>query len=137
FLDGRDTPPRSAAEYLETLRGAMQATAGGDTQAVLATFTGRYFAMDRDRRWDRTRLAYDAMVHGAGRPVQDPVAAVREGYERGETDEFVKPLVVMVNDRPAATIRDGDGIFCINFRADRMRQIVRALGFEEFDGFER
>ena len=79
--------------------------------------------MDRDKRWDRTRLAYDAMVHGVGRAATDPVEAVREAYARDETDEFIKPLVLQRDGAPAAPIRDGDGVFCFNYRSDRMRQI--------------
>jgi 2,3-bisphosphoglycerate-independent phosphoglycerate mutase len=93
--------------------------------------------MDRDKRWDRTKLAYDVMVAGTGPPVSDPVQGILDAYARGETDEFIKPLVVNGPDqRPVATIRDGDGIFCFNFRADRMRQIVRALKIDGFDGFD-
>jgi 2,3-bisphosphoglycerate-independent phosphoglycerate mutase len=94
--------------------------------------------MDRDKRWERTKLAYDVMVHGQA-PVteEDPVAAVAHAYERGETDEFVKPIVLTEAGQPVAAIRDGDGIFYFNFRSDRMRQIVRAISLSEFDGFER
>jgi 2,3-bisphosphoglycerate-independent phosphoglycerate mutase len=88
--------------------------------------------MDRDKRWDRTRLAYDAMVHGAGAPAPDALGAIRAAYQAGETDEFVKPRVITGTPR----IRSGDGVFCFNFRADRMRQIVRALAVEGFDGFD-
>ncbi len=98
---------------------------------MISTVVGRYYAMDRDKRWDRTRLAYDAMVHGTGAPAADPLSAIRRAYEAGETDEFVKPRVITGTPR----IRSGDGVFCFNFRADRMRQIVRALAVEGFDGF--
>ena len=91
--------------------------------------------MDRDKRWDRIRLAYDAMVHGVGAPIADPVAGIRAAYERGETDEFVKPLVMMHDEGPAATMQNGDAIFCYNYRSDRMRQIVAALAIAGFDGF--
>ncbi|MCZ6915169.1 MAG: 2,3-bisphosphoglycerate-independent phosphoglycerate mutase [Gemmatimonadetes bacterium] len=136
FLDGRDTPPTSAADFMRAVADAASAHTGGDTTCFVATATGRYFAMDRDRRWDRTKLAYDAMVHAAGHLVDDPVVGIAQAYERGETDEFIKPLVVRHDGTPFAPIRDGDGIFCFNFRADRMRQIVRALVIEGFDGFE-
>jgi 2,3-bisphosphoglycerate-independent phosphoglycerate mutase len=88
--------------------------------------------MDRDKRWDRTKLAYDAMVHGIGQPAPDPVTAITQAYAAGETDEFVKPRVITGTPR----ISDGDGVFCFNFRADRMRQIVRALAIPGFDGFD-
>src|SRR2546423_10455393 len=90
---------------------------------VVSTVVGRYYAMDRDNRWDRTKIAYDAMVHGVGTPAPDAVTAIRAAYQAGETDEFVKPRVIAGTPR----IRSGDGVFCFNFRADRMRQIVRAL----------
>src|SRR3989441_1049276 len=99
---------------------------------VISTVVGRYYAMDRDKRWERTKLAYDAMVHGVGRPAPDPVAAIREAYEAGETDEFVKPRVIT----GAPRIRSGDGVFVLNFRADRVRQICRALALDGFDAFD-
>jgi 2,3-bisphosphoglycerate-independent phosphoglycerate mutase len=136
FLDGRDSPPTSAADFMAAVVDAAAAHSGGETQCFVATATGRYHAMDRDRRWDRTKLAYDAMVLGVGHAVDDPVEGITAAYERGETDEFIKPLVVQAEGRPAALIRDGDGVFCVNFRADRMRQIVRALVIEGFDGFD-
>ena len=135
FMDGRDTLPTSGAGFLHDLVRATAAHSGGKTEAAVATLVGRYYAMDRDRRWDRIQLAYDAMVRGAGRAADDPVAAVESAYQRGETDEFVKPIVLQRDGRPVATIADGDGILCVNFRADRMRQIVRALALDGFDGF--
>ena len=134
FLDGRDTPPRSAAGFMGDLLRTTTRLATRDTRVVVATATGRYFAMDRDHRWERTKLAYDAMVHGAGRLVSDPVQGILDAYARGETDEFIKPLVMPGASGPAV-IRDGDGVFCFNFRADRMRQMVRALKITPFDGF--
>jgi 2,3-bisphosphoglycerate-independent phosphoglycerate mutase len=132
LLDGRDTPPASAAGYMREL------LAGARGRASVATVAGRYFAMDRDKRWDRTKLAYDAMMHGAGPTITDPVQGIEAAYARGETDEFIKPLVVVdAAGRPVAPIRAGDGIFCFNFRADRMRQMVRAWTFADFDGFDR
>ena len=133
FLDGRDTLPRSAAGFVAQLAGDLTRLAG--PRAAIASLVGRYYAMDRDTRWDRTRLAYDLLVHGAGTPAADPVAAVREAYERGETDEFVKPIVLTRDGEPLAPMRTGDGVLCFNFRADRMRQIVRALAVEPFEGF--
>src|SRR5574342_286738 len=92
--------------------------------------------MDRDRRWDRTRLAYEAMVHGRGIPVEHPVLAVQAAYQQGETDEFIRPLVHVRRGVPVATMRDGDGVLFFNYRSDRMRQIVSALAIEEFDEFD-
>ncbi|MGH7645046.1 MAG: 2,3-bisphosphoglycerate-independent phosphoglycerate mutase, partial [Gemmatimonadales bacterium] len=129
WLDGRDTPPRSALGFMQDLVEALTRYA---PRAAIATVGGRYYAMDRDRRWDRTRLAYDAMVRGSGPTAPDALAAVRQAYEAGETDEFVTPRVIAGTPRP----RDGDGLWCVNFRADRMRQIVRALAIEGFDAFD-
>jgi 2,3-bisphosphoglycerate-independent phosphoglycerate mutase len=130
--DGRDTMPTSARGYMEKL---LQVAAG---RAQVATIVGRYFAMDRDKRWDRTKLGYDAMMHGAGTRVADPLRGIEEAYARGETDEFIKPLIVTSPDGlPTAPIREGDGIICFNYRADRMRQMVRAWTFPVFDGFQR
>ncbi len=121
WLDGRDTLPKSGLAFMEALRGQ-----------VVSTVVGRYYAMDRDKRWDRTKLAYDAMVKGVGAPAPDPITAIKQAYEAGESDEFVKPRVIANTPR----IHDGDGVFCFNFRADRMRQIVRALALPNFDGFD-
>ena len=127
WLDGRDTPPQSALGFMQELVEGL-----GIRAPVISTVIGRYYAMDRDKRWERTKIAYDAMVHGVGEPAPDPVAAIRAAYQAGETDEFVKPRVIS----GAPLLRDGDGIFCFNYRADRMRQIVRALAAPEFDGFD-
>ena len=129
WLDGRDTPPQSALAFMREL-GDLLAQQG--CRAVVSTVVGRYYAMDRDKRWDRTKIAYDAMVHGVGEPAPDPETAIQQAYEAGETDEFVHPRVISGTPR----IRSGDGVFCFNFRADRMRQIVRALAAPDFDAFE-
>jgi 2,3-bisphosphoglycerate-independent phosphoglycerate mutase len=129
FTDGRDTAPDSGAGYVAEAEGWLSEHGGR-----VASVTGRYYAMDRDRRWDRTKLAYDAIVHGeAETPHADSgEAAVRAAYEREETDEFIKPTLVGEEGR----IRDGDAVFFFNFRPDRARQLTRALaepGFAEFD----
>ncbi len=129
WLDGRDTLPRSELGFMQDLLDSVGKLEG---RTVVSTVVGRYYAMDRDKRWDRTKLAYDAMVKGVGAPAPDPVTAIKQAYEAGETDEFVKPRVIAGTPR----IRDGDGVFCFNFRADRMRQIVRALAIDGFDGFD-
>src|SRR5690349_3093194 len=129
WLDGRDTPPQSGLAFMQELVDLLGQYGG---RAVVSTVVGRYCAMDRDKRWERTRLAYDAMVHGVGQPASDAIAAVRRAYEAGETDEFVKPRVITGTPR----IRSGDGVFCFNFRADRMRQIVQALAVDGFDTFD-
>ncbi|MEP6590931.1 MAG: 2,3-bisphosphoglycerate-independent phosphoglycerate mutase [Gemmatimonadota bacterium] len=133
FLDGRDAPPKSGAEFVATLLRDIERVGGGRTR--LASLTGRYFAMDRDKRWERTRLASDAMLHGVGHPIADAVAGIRDAYARGETDEFIKPLVLTDDGAPVATIGAGDAVFFFNYRSDRMRQIVSALAVPGFDGF--
>jgi 2,3-bisphosphoglycerate-independent phosphoglycerate mutase len=131
FLDGRDTLPKSALGFVQELLAAAKGRAG------IASLSGRYFAMDRDKRWDRTELAFRAMVEGRGPTTDDPERFVRECYGRGKTDEFIEPVVVV--DRsgaPVAAMRDGDAVICFNYRADRMRQITRALADPEFDAFD-
>ena len=129
WLDGRDTPPQSALGFMEEL---LRTVGRADGRTAISTVVGRYYAMDRDQRWERTKLAYDAMVRGIGVEVPDPITAIKQAYAAGETDEFVKPRVIT----GAPLIREGDGIFCFNYRADRMRQIVRALASPDFDGFD-
>jgi len=134
FLDGRDSAPTLGAEVVRTLLLDMRRIAG--SRVDIASLTGRYYGMDRDKRWDRTRAAYDAIAHGIGIAAEHPVLAVQAAYQRGETDEFVRPLVHHRNGLPVATVKDGDGIFFFNYRSDRMRQIVAALGVEGFSGFD-
>ncbi|MEA2454957.1 MAG: 2,3-bisphosphoglycerate-independent phosphoglycerate mutase [Thermoleophilaceae bacterium] len=130
FTDGRDTNPDSGAGYLAEVEDALPAHPG----ARVATVTGRYFAMDRDKRWDRTKLAYDAIVHGdAEFSAESGEEAVRAAYERGETDEFIKPTLVGEEGQ----IRAGDSVLFFNFRPDRARQLTRALGERDFDEFDR
>jgi len=137
FTDGRDTLPHSGADYLATVEGWL-AEQGGR----VATVTGRYYAMDRDRRWDRTQLAYDAIVHGMPASLADGAptphaesaeAAIRAAYERGETDEFILPALV----GEEGTIRDADAVVFFNFRPDRARQLTRALAEPAFAEFDR
>jgi 2,3-bisphosphoglycerate-independent phosphoglycerate mutase len=134
FLDGRDTLPAIGGQVVRQLQSDLARIAPG--RAMIASLVGRYYAMDRDRRWERTRVAYDAMVRGIGMPAEDPVAAVQAALARGETDEFVKPIVIQRDGKPVAPLRDGDGVLCFNYRSDRMRQIVRALMIAGFDGFD-
>jgi len=129
LLDGRDTPPRSALDYLAEFERAI---AGADGVAV-ATVGGRYWGMDRDQRWERIERAYDAMVDGKGERAESARAAVEAGYERGENDEFVAPTAI----DDYGGMADGDGVLMANFRADRARQILTALLDPAFDGFER
>ena len=129
FLDGRDTPPRCARGYIEDLGAFLRGLGTG----AIATVMGRYYAMDRDNRWDRTELAYKAMTEASGVRASDPLAALQAAYDRGEDDEFVKPTVVQTE----GTVRDGDAIIFFNFRADRARQITRAFTQRDFRGFAR
>jgi 2,3-bisphosphoglycerate-independent phosphoglycerate mutase len=134
FLDGRDTPPRSGRDYLTELFGR----AGERGGCRVATLCGRYWAMDRDRRWDRVERAYRAMVYGEGLPIHDPIEAIEDAYETGETDEFVNPRVLMdASGAPVGLMRDGDGAIFFNFRADRARQLSRALADPNFTEFDR
>src|SRR2546421_673997 len=132
FLDGRDTPPQSAAKYVGAMRDKCREIGVGE----IATLVGRYYAMDRDKRWDRTERAYKLLVNGEGERASDPIAAIKKSYERGVTDEFVEPIVLTREDgSPVATIQGGDSVIFLNFRADRARQITSALavpGFEDF-----
>jgi len=136
FMDGRDTPPNSGRDYMRQLQQKMRELGVGE----VATVVGRYYAMDRDNRWERIALAYRALVHGeALTRMSDPVAAVQRSYEQGVTDEFVKPVVVTRGNGPAASavglIRDDDAVIFYNFRADRARQMTLALAAPDFDKF--
>lgn len=134
FLDGRDVPPSSAKEYLEELEAEMANIGVGRT----ATISGRYYAMDRDNRWDRVEKAYLALTEGKGRTAVSSADAITYAYEHGETDEFVIPTVIVGEDRrPVATIGSGDAVIFFNFRADRARELTWAFTNDEFDGFER
>ena len=131
MLDGRDTLPRSALAFTESI---VAATRG---RAVIASIGGRYYGMDRDNRWPRIELWYRAAVDGTGPGATDAVQSVRDAYNRDETDEFIKPAVIVDADGKAiAPMRDGDAVICWNYRSDRMRQIVRALTVAGFDGFD-
>ncbi|MGQ9556681.1 MAG: 2,3-bisphosphoglycerate-independent phosphoglycerate mutase [Desulfurispora sp.] len=133
FLDGRDVPPSSALEYMDTLTGHLQQTGTGRVASVM----GRYYAMDRDKRWERTEKAYRAMVLGEGLKATSGRAAISEAYKRGETDEFVQPTVIEQPDGSVATVREGDAVIFFNFRPDRARQITRAFVDGDFTGFNR
>lgn len=131
FMDGRDTDPRSGTGFLDDLLAHLQKTGG-----KLASIVGRYYAMDRDKRWERVKLAYDLLVNGAGEKTTDPVAAVRQSYENQVTDEFIKPIVVTGADqKPVATIQEGDVVLCFNFRTDRGREITQVLSQTDFPEF--
>jgi 2,3-bisphosphoglycerate-independent phosphoglycerate mutase len=129
FLDGRDTPPKSAGPYL----AKFAADVAGLDRLNVATVTGRYYAMDRDKRWDRVGKAYHALVEANGERAPDPQTAIAQAYAKGQTDEFVLPTVIA----DYAGMADGDGVLCANFRADRVREILSALLDPDFAGFER
>ena len=133
FLDGRDTPPASGKEFAEALNEEMKKIGVGK----IATVMGRYYAMDRDNNWDREKLAYDAMTKGEGLTAACGICAIQESYDRDETDEFVKPTVVVEGGKPVATVQDGDSVIFYNFRPDRARQITRAFCDDDFQGFDR
>ena len=133
FLDGRDTPPESGKDFVQALQDKMEEIGVGQ----IATVSGRYYAMDRDNRWDRIEKAYAALTKGEGVTANSGVEAVAQSYEKGETDEFVLPTVVLTDGAPTATIQDGDSIIFFNFRPDRAREITRTFCCDEFDGFDR
>ncbi|WP_118972710.1 2,3-bisphosphoglycerate-independent phosphoglycerate mutase [Taibaiella koreensis] len=128
FTDGRDTDPKSGLGFLEELQQHLTGTRG-----VLASVTGRYYAMDRDKRWERVKLAYDALTKGKGHRTQDVLEAVKASYATGITDEFIKPIIATDSDgNPLAEIRDGDAVICFNFRTDRCREITEVLTQQAF-----
>jgi 2,3-bisphosphoglycerate-independent phosphoglycerate mutase len=134
ILDGRDTPPRGGADYMRQLESQISRIGCGTVASVI----GRYYAMDRDKRWERTKLGYDVMVLGQGKPAKDPVEAIEASYDDDVSDEFVKPVVLVGEEgQPKGTIENNDAIIYFNFRADRARQLTRALTEPDFDGFKR
>ena len=133
FMDGRDVPPHSGKGYVEALQAKLAEIGVGK----IATVMGRYYAMDRDNRYERVEQAYAALVYGEGVRAADPVAAIQDSYDQDVTDEFIKPIVVMEGDAPVATIQANDSIIFYNFRPDRAREITRSFIFQDFDGFTR
>lgn len=133
FLDGRDTPPSSGKDYAQQLESRMQEIGVGE----IASVTGRYYAMDRDNNYDRVERAYNALTKGEGETAQSGPDGIQASYDRGETDEFVKPTVVMKNGAPVGLIQDKDSVIFFNFRPDRAREITRAFCDDDFQGFAR
>ncbi len=133
FLDGRDTPPQSAIDYVSQLQEYMKKIGLGK----IASISGRYYAMDRDKRWERIQKAYDVMVLAQGLSNDSAIDAIKKSYDDGVNDEFVIPAFITENGHPVATIADDDNVIFFNFRPDRARQITRALIDNEFDGFKR
>ena len=133
FLDGRDVPPSSGADFVESLVENIRAIGVGD----IATVMGRYYAMDRDNRWERVEKAYNAMVLGEGETCESAVTAVKESYNNGVTDEFVVPTVVVKDGAPVGKMQKNDSIIFFNFRPDRAREITRTIVDPAFEGFDR
>ncbi len=133
FLDGRDTPPSSAIEFIKEIEEYMAEIGVGS----IATLSGRYYSMDRDNRWERVELTYNALVYGKGEYYNSAVEAIEKSYHDNKNDEFVLPSVILNNEEQSATIKDKDSVIFFNFRPDRGRELTRAINDEEFDGFER
>lgn len=131
FTDGRDTDPKGGLNYIEELEKHL-----GHSTGKIASVIGRYYAMDRDKRWERIRLAYDLLVHGTGTKTQNVISAIQASYNMEETDEFIKPIVVTnSNGNPLATIKEGDAVICFNFRTDRCREITQVLTQQDMPEF--
>lgn len=133
FMDGRDTPPRSGEGYIRQLEEKLNEIGAGE----IATVSGRYYAMDRDNRFERVERAYAALVYGEGFTAESGHEAMEKSYARGDSDEFVQPTVILENGKPVATVQPDDSIIFFNFRPDRARELTRAFLFADFDGFER
>ncbi len=133
FLDGRDTPPASGKSFVEALEAKMKEIGIGKVASVM----GRYYAMDRDNRWDRVERAYNALAKGEGIHAESAAAGIQASYDKGVNDEFVEPFVVTDDGKPLATVKDGDSVIFFNFRPDRAREITRAFCDDEFKGFPR
>ena len=133
FLDGRDTPPASAENYIAELEKKMEEKGVGK----IASITGRFYAMDRDKRWERVSKVYDALVNGVGEKETSAGLAIEKSYQKEVFDEFVVPTLICNNGEPIATISENDSVIFFNFRPDRAREITRSLVDKEFDGFER
>ena len=132
FLDGRDTPPASAESYILKLQDKMNEKGVGK----IASLSGRFYAMDRDKRWQRVQKCYDALVNGEGEKAGDPIKAIEDSYQKEVFDEFVEPTVICNGEEPVATIGKNDSVIFFNFRPDRAREITRAIVDPNFDGFE-
>ncbi len=131
FTDGRDTDPKSGLGFMKDLVQHLSVTTGR-----IASVSGRYYAMDRDKRWERVKLAYDALVQGTGETATDAIMAIEQSYNKNTTDEFLKPTVITGPDnKPLATIKDGDAVLCFNFRTDRCREITEVLSQTDMPGY--
>jgi len=137
FLDGRDVPPKSALIYIERLEKMLLGFAPEGADWKIASVSGRFYAMDRDQRWERTETAYRAIVAGEGAKAASAMDAVQKSYDADITDEFVVPIVLCEGDAPVGKVLDGDSVFFLNFRADRARQMCRVFTEKTFEGFDR
>lgn len=131
FMDGRDTGPKDGLNFMKQIVTFLTATSSG----TIGSFCGRFYAMDRDKRWERIKLAWDAIVHGIGLHVENPVVALEQAYESGETDEFIKPRII--GDAYINCVQDNDALLFFNFRADRARELVSAFALPDFNAFDR
>jgi len=133
FMDGRDTPPSSGLEYISRLQDELDSIGTGR----LASISGRFYAMDRDKRWNRVQVAWQALVDGQGVEASNPVQAMQDAYDRGETDEFIRPIVLLdENSEPVATVKDNDSVIMFNFRADRVRELTHVFTDENWQEFD-
>jgi 2,3-bisphosphoglycerate-independent phosphoglycerate mutase len=130
FTDGRDTDPKSGLAFVQGVEAALSKSVG-----KIATVSGRYYAMDRDKRWERVKLAYDALVHANGPTANSATEAIQSNYAADITDEFIKPTIILENGQPIATIKEGDAVLCFNFRTDRCREITEVLTQKDFPEF--
>jgi 2,3-bisphosphoglycerate-independent phosphoglycerate mutase len=132
FTDGRDCDPKSGLDFITDLQSQLDVTVG-----KIASVSGRYYAMDRDKRWERVKLAYDAMVKGIGQTATSGIEAIRQSYDKNETDEFIHPTVILdAEQKPVATIKDGDVVICFNYRTDRPREISEVLTQQDFPAYD-
>ena len=130
FTDGRDTDPKSGLAFVENVEAHLKKSVG-----KIATVSGRYYAMDRDKRWERVQLAYDTLVNAKGPTASSALDAIQENYAQDITDEFIKPTVILENGAPIASIQSGDAVLCFNFRTDRCREITEVLSQKDFPEF--
>jgi 2,3-bisphosphoglycerate-independent phosphoglycerate mutase len=131
FTDGRDTDPKSGLGFVQNMESHLQNSVG-----KIATLSGRYYAMDRDKRWERVKFAYDALVNAQGPSANSALEAIQENYDNNITDEFIKPTIITENGQPIARIKEGDAVLCFNFRTDRCREITEVLSQKDFPEFE-
>jgi len=130
FTDGRDTDPKSGGDFVQKVENHLSKSVG-----KIATVSGRYYAMDRDKRWERIQLAYDGMVKGEGPTANSALEAIQSNYAKDITDEFIKPTIITENGKPIASIQEGDAVICFNFRTDRCREITQVLSQQDFPEF--